>query len=271
MHEIKDKFVNGQTLQLALREMRSDLADVRVQAVLASMIVVLVISGPFGTLQTMSLMTRVGYWTLLLLLTFSAGSLFGAWGRLTLDAYGYRHGSRCLLIGSAMGLPVAVVVLAIDRFTFGAEVLALPNLLHTLGNVFLICTVLAGVLPLLRGRDRSAAAPAGASHVEEKSPELLQRLPADKRGDVISISACDHYVRVVTTRGEALLLMRLRDAIESVHPCPGIRTHRSHWVAREAVQAVTRHQGRYRITTTANETLPVSRSCLPQLREEGLL
>ncbi|MCI0509974.1 MULTISPECIES: LytTR family DNA-binding domain-containing protein [Chromohalobacter] len=263
--------MKGQALQLALREMRSDLADIRMLAVLAALIVVLVVSGPFGTLHAMGLMARVGYWSVLLLLTVSAGSLFGAWARLTLDAYGYRHGSRCLLIGAVMGLPVSLVVIAIDTLTFGAEVLMLPNLLQALGNVFLICTVLAGVLPLLGVRDRFAATPAETSRAEDDPPELLRRLPVDKRGDVISISACDHYVRVVTTRGETMLLMRLRDAIEETRPLPGIRAHRSHWVALEAVQAITRHQGRYRVTTTANDTLPVSRSCLPQLRDEGLL
>ncbi len=170
-----------------------------------------------------------------------------------------------------MGVPIAILVVAIDALTFGSEILERHNLLHTFGNVLLICIVLAGLLPLLVWRDTRPACTTQEDGARTFVPELLQRLPPDKRGELVSISACDHYVRVVTTRGHSMLLMRLRDAIGETNPLPGIQTHRSHWVALEAIQSLKCHRGRYQITTTANDTLAVSRTSLPRLRKAGLL
>ena len=45
------------------------------------------------------------------------------------------------------------------------------------------------------------------------APRLLTRLPYEKRGTLLSLSALDHYTEVVTTTGKELVLIRLADAI----------------------------------------------------------
>ena len=50
----------------------------------------------------------------------------------------------------------------------------------------------------------------------------------------------DHYVRVHTTRGSGLVLMRFSDAIAELEATPGLRIHRSWWVAARAVAEVER-------------------------------
>lgn len=102
-------------------------------------------------------------------------------------------------------------------------------------------------------------------------PRLLDRLPPDKRGRLVAPSVDDHYVRVRTTRGEDMLLMRLGDAIRVTAPTPGLRVHRSHWVARDAVQTVRREGDRAVSKMTVGGDNPASRSHIPALREAGLL
>ena len=102
-------------------------------------------------------------------------------------------------------------------------------------------------------------------------PALLDRLPIEKRGVLMSLSAEDHYTRVRTSHGEELLLMRLTDAIREAAPTPGLQVHRSHWVAVGAVAQVTRGKDRATIHLTGGAEVPASRSYLPALREAGLL
>ena len=47
----------------------------------------------------------------------------------------------------------------------------------------------------------------------------------------MSMHAEDHYLRIVTDKGEALVLMRLRDAIGAMNTDDGMQTHQSHWVS----------------------------------------
>jgi DNA-binding LytR/AlgR family response regulator len=100
---------------------------------------------------------------------------------------------------------------------------------------------------------------------------LLDRLPLDKRGPLVSISVEDHYVRVRTAQGEELLLMRLTDAIREVGASKGVQVHRSHWVALDAVRAARREGDRAILTMAHGPEIPVSRTNVPAIREAGLL
>lgn len=47
----------------------------------------------------------------------------------------------------------------------------------------------------------------------------------EKRALLLVLSVEDHYVRVRTTKGDELILMRLTDAIIETDPVPGVRAH----------------------------------------------
>ena len=110
------------------------------------------------------------------------------------------------------------------------------------------------------------AEPAGAA--ASATPPILARLQPARRGRLLSLSAEDDYVRVRTTAGEALVLMRLGDAVAEA--APGLRVHRSHWVARAAVAEARRAGDGAVLTLRTGEEIPVSRANLPRLRETGL-
>ena len=102
-------------------------------------------------------------------------------------------------------------------------------------------------------------------------PRLLNRLPKALRGPLIALTATDHYTEVTTTLGSTRLLMRLSDAMAEAAPTPGLRIHRSHWVALDHIRDARRDGPRASITLTNGTELPVSRSHVAALEETGLL
>ena len=89
-------------------------------------------------------------------------------------------------------------------------------------------------------------------HISRPGPKVLH-----------AVKAQDHYLRLHTSRGSDLILMRLVDALDELEGLAGARTHRSWWVARES--------GRIILQLEDGVQAPVSRTYLPSLREDGWL
>ena len=103
-------------------------------------------------------------------------------------------------------------------------------------------------------------------------PALIKRLkPALRDKTIYALEAQDHYVRVITSGGEDLILMRLSDAIAEIRPLAGLSPHRSWWVAEKGAKSVIRQAGKAIITLHTGENTPVSRNCLKTLRAAGWL
>jgi len=77
----------------------------------------------------------------------------------------------------------------------------------------------------------------------------------------------DHYVRVHTMLGSALVLMRLRDAIMLMRETDGMQVHRSWWVARGAVEDALRDGRNVRLRLARGIEAPVARAKLTDLRD----
>ncbi|NYT42434.1 LytTR family transcriptional regulator DNA-binding domain-containing protein [Sphingomonas sp. R-74633] len=102
-------------------------------------------------------------------------------------------------------------------------------------------------------------------------PRLLERLPAHLRSAPIALEMEDHYVRVHTAQGSALLLMRMRDAVAELDNMPGALVHRSWWVAQGAVQGVRRDGRNVRLQLTGGIEAPVARTQVSALEAAGWL
>jgi len=96
---------------------------------------------------------------------------------------------------------------------------------------------------------------------------LLLKLPHQKRGAIRALSAEQHYTRVYTDAGNDLVLMPFSEAIASASDIEGMRIHRSHWVAGNAVRAVEETPSGYLIEIADGTKLPVSRSFRGAVRE----
>ncbi|MCU0728978.1 MAG: LytTR family transcriptional regulator [Sphingopyxis sp.] len=108
------------------------------------------------------------------------------------------------------------------------------------------------------------------------TPRFAHRLPlAQARATIIALEAEDHYLRVHTDAGAPLILMRLSDAVAEIAADlgtdAGVQTHRSWWVARDAVVGVTRKNGRAELTLSNGSIAPVSRAQMAAARAMGWL
>ncbi|ESP91981.1 MULTISPECIES: LytTR family DNA-binding domain-containing protein [Pseudoalteromonas] len=101
---------------------------------------------------------------------------------------------------------------------------------------------------------------------ERNSIEFINKLPLEKRGSLLCLQMDDHYLKVITDKGEHLLLMRFKDALLQLHEFPGFQTHRSWWVAKEAVDS-TKKDGRKLVLILSNGLeVPVSQTFMHNIK-----
>jgi LytTr DNA-binding domain len=198
-----------------------------------------------------------------------AGTLLGIVVSAGVDAVFDRDQRRpimsAVLTAAIMTPPATLLVLAVTRAVFGVQLMPYLTLL---GPVFLLSLAMTG-LNLLA--NRPTPQPSAAPQPEpEVGVRFLDRLPPRLRGaDLHAVEAEDHYLRVHTSRGSDLILLRLADAIAELEGLDGAQTHRSWWVAKAAVQDVRRGDGRAVLMLPAGVEAPVSRSFAPALRDRG--
>ena len=107
-----------------------------------------------------------------------------------------------------------------------------------------------------------------------RDPEhlFLQRLPARyAQADLYAVESEDHYLRIHTSLGQELILMRLSDAVRELESMDGVQTHRSWWVARKGVASVSRTDGKVSLTLHNDAVATVSRPNVKRLKEDGWL
>lgn len=227
--------------------------------------VFLALVGAFQTTEA-SLIRRLLYWIPVMtiggLWGYASGQVLERW--LDLDE---RPWLMVLALTSVISGPVALLVWGATGVAFFGELLPLAALPQFLTPVAIITVTLSAINVFLARRQpvqtHAAATDAGPSR-------FLQRLPFKLRGAAIhAVQAEDHYLRIHTERGSDLILMRLSDALEELEGLEGSQTHRSWWVAKDAVTDVSRGDGRATLTLKDGITAPVSRRYARALREAG--
>jgi hypothetical protein len=260
IREVQESYVNDTLPQSTLRQMRKQFSDPRAWVTLTGVSLVLGIAGPFQTLDQLGLVPRVAYWTAVVFGTFFIGSLMS-----------------CLTMPMRQARPVWI----------GLSALALIDSVCVVVWLFLLNWLVFGVLPAEPGYAVSMAINATVVSFiivivfymfEPKPPAptadvipLLDRIEFDKRGPLISLSVEDHYTNVHTTKGTALVLMRLGDAMRKVGPTAGLQVHRSHWVATDHIISAQRKGDRAELKMHDGTVIPVSRSYIPAIRDAGFL
>ena len=131
--------------------------------------------------------------------------------------------------------------------------------LSVLFYVWVISATISGIGLLLTRRE-------GVDDEKSARPALIERLPAHLRSaEIYALAAEDHYVRVITARGDELLLMRLGDAIKETAPLKGLSPHRSWWVAEAGVDKTNKSE----IILKSAQVVPISRTGMKQVRAAG--
>nr|WP_255616652.1 LytTR family DNA-binding domain-containing protein [Microvirga puerhi] len=121
---------------------------------------------------------------------------------------------------------------------------------------------------LRQSRTQIAACEAPPQPRSNSDHALRAKLPVGIRNAaILALSAEDHYVRVRTDRGEALILMNLAAAIAALGEEAGVRVHRSHWVSHQLTEKASMRGCRGGVRINDDTVLPVSRSGRKLLNE----
>ena len=112
--------------------------------------------------------------------------------------------------------------------------------------------------------------PAPAQETPATPSRFLERLPVRLRGaEIWAVEAEDHYLRVHTSAGQDLILLRMADAVAELEGQAGMQVHRSWWVARAGIADARRADGRATLTLKDGAEAPVSRTYAAELRRRG--
>lgn len=176
---------------------------------------------------------------------------------------GRRRLVQAALAAALMTSPMTLAVWGSTRLIpNGAAPLAqLPGYF---GVTFVMCEVMT-LFAVFMNLRAAPAAPAAAP-----PPRFLERLPARLRdAELWAVESEDHYLRLHTSQGQELILMRLADAVAELDGIEGMQVHRSWWVARAAIAEARRGDGRATLTLKDSSEVPVSRTYAKALRERG--
>lgn len=210
--------------------------------------------GPFRTNPTFSLPIRYGFWLTMAVIGFvfimAAEPLIPA--RLRKDTR-----VELLAVGAASAIPMTFVVAWVFSMLQPGRSFPPERLLALYFPVAAVQLLIA-----------FAAAPKWSVPIAapaRRDNALLGRLPPELGTELIALEAEDHYLRVHTRLGSALILMRLSDAIAAAGPDAGVQVHRSWWVGRDAVER--RQRGNRSALTLVNGlTVPIGRTFAPAVR-----
>ena len=237
--------------------------------------VVATIAGPFGTSVTMDIPLRAVYWVVVVSCAVVIGYIVRALvlALVGADRPGLLDGAMIALMSLVFG-PFVWVVTGVIR---GVPTSQVPPLMAFVGYVMLVTAVIIvgrRFVPGFETQNYDFLADAGQKPRPKPAalPRLLRRLPESVRGDVLRLSARDHFVEVVTNKGTEALRMRLVDAIDEMEPVHGYCIHRSHWVTHEAIDRIERENSHKTFVVLSNgDRLPASRKYRVNLEKVGLL
>jgi DNA-binding LytR/AlgR family response regulator len=224
------------------------------------------VAGPFGSYLNAGTVTRIAYWTgmlwagtVVLGLTVGTALRLSTGGRLPLRFVA----GAATLAGCA---PLAGLAAVVGSAVWGPQVTNLSALDWYAQTLFVSAPLVAGVLWFETRRSRRKAQAGDQPEAEGAS---AGRLSPRQRAEALCLQMEDHYVRVHTPGRSELVLLPMHRALEEIGERPGLRVHRSWWVAQAAVERVEQ-EGRSVWLVLANGLrVPVARNRVAELRARG--
>ncbi|MBL8556777.1 MAG: LytTR family transcriptional regulator [Phenylobacterium sp.] len=226
--------------------------------------IVMALLGPFGSSER-SLFERVVYWQLCMVGGGAIGIAIDTPVRRLLPGFWPR-----LLASSALMTPPVTMLVALANNILAGMRLTPRHIAEPWFQVFVVCFAAMCLRQLVW-----AEAPAGAMAAPEEPPAdplaaFRQRLSAKRReATLIAVEAEDHYLRVHTDAGDELITARFGDAVTELAGAKGFQTHRSWWIAADAIEDVKWLRGRGEATLKCGLKAPISRGNAAALKAAG--
>ncbi len=175
---------------------------------------------------------------------------------------------KIAIAATAVSIPVTLALVVINYYAFGDSITA-TNWPTQFGYVLVVSLVLTAGFAFAEMFEKTNATHA-LSGPDARNPAIIDRLPPKLRAaDIYAVSAEDHYLRIHTSAGEELILMRLTDAIRELDGVEGLQTHRSWWVAKDGLEDALRANGKLVLKLKSGAEAPVSRTYQKSVRDAG--
>jgi len=219
--------------------------------------------GVYGT-SRVPFFERVAFWTTTMVVGAGGFAIVDpiVWSRR------FDHIAPIFKIGATAAI-ISVPVTLTLVFLLNQSPPSLNYLTMQFGYVLVISLIITSASYLLN------AASQNQTQTEDSANPVagfLERLPVKfQTADLYAISSEDHYLRVHTSLGEELILMRLADAVRELDAADGLQVHRSWWVAKTGVTDEKRVDGRSLLVLPNGTEVPVSRSYRTKAKAAGLI
>ena len=226
--------------------------------------VVMAILGPYGT-SRQPLPLRLVYWFICM---FGGGLIGVAIDEPLRRRVGHFWG-RLVAASALMTPPVTVLVGLTNHFMFGDR-LGWDNVASPGFQVFVVSFATMCLRQLAWAHADAPSVTAPTEPAADPTETFRQRLSAKRRtASLFAVEAEDHYLRVHTDAGDELITARFGDALAELAAAPGFQTHRSWWIAADAIDDVKWLRGRGEAKLKCGLTVPISRSNAGPLKAAG--
>lgn len=243
--------------------------------------VVMAVTGPFGTYETMGLGKRLFYFTITGVLAWALVIGFIVALR-RIEAFNrWPIVARMALAGILAAVPMTAAIMIVHSWlVWPLPWRAFPYIFPQTAFLAVVISILVGLFverrlhaeaDSERARVAESVAASPAPGVEPVAPDFFRRVPPALGRDLLALEMEDHYLRIHTALGSDLILLRLRDALAELGPSRGRQVHRSWWVAGDAITSVERNAGRAVLVLRNGLRVPISKTFREQVKEAGWL
>jgi LytTr DNA-binding domain len=243
--------------------------------------VVLAVTGPFGSYETMGLGKRLLYFTITGVLAWALVIGFIVALRRIEAINRWPIVGRMALAGILAAVPMTAAIIVVHGWlVWPTPWRAFPYIFPQTVFLSVVISILVGLFvqrrlhteaDFERARVATSVAAVPAPGVEPVAPDFFRRVPPALGRDLLALEMEDHYLRIHTALGSDLILLRLRDALAELGPSRGRQVHRSWWVAEGAIDSVERNAGRNVLVLRNGLRVPVSKTFREQAKEAGWL
>ena len=214
------------------------------------------IVGPFGTYVYAPPFARIFYWILVTVLGCALWTGLSTLGRKMFQEWPYEWGELIVSIPFSFLNPWLLVILHLAlNAVFGSRFPTVWSdfvVSHLILSVFVILPTIYFAKQIILDAETIAG---------RRAIDLLfDKLPMKLRGSApFALAAEGNYVRVYTEKGDDIVLSTFDEAVSAVSGIPGVRTHRSWWVAESEIQQITKTGSSFEVQLKSGLKIPLSR------------